>query len=396
MHAHPMGNYTRRTALAALGAGFATAGGCSLFHETWRRGEAEWEPVETAGTDGWHTVRGGRGRQGRTDPSPGLSEVAWWVELPDDEVIEPITTGDRLLLGHARWIRCYEKSTGDHLWTFEGDGDRLATDGDYVYFRRYESGGSGLARIRVDDGTLDWEVSPDADIAADLTVDEGFVYTATSEGVAAFRKTDAELAWHFRPDGYWGGFPFPGFAVGDDHVYVALNDGSDDIEAIVSDHRVFAIDPATESVDWHVDVAKRPGQLSAGAGILYVSGQSSLLGVGTEDGETRVERENFVPQTIATHGETAYFATRDGTVAIEPGADAAESVSECRGHPTVGGDSLYVVCVEGDVVVLDRETLTVQQRVALPADAHGRRGPPAVDADGAYLTTRDGRLVALT
>lgn len=390
-----MGGCTRRTALAAFGSGLATLGGCSLFHETWRRGPAEWESVESAGTDGWYAVRGGRERRGRTDSSPGLSEVAWWVELPGDEVIEPITTSDRLLFGHPRGIRCYDKSTGDRLWTFEDEGGKLATDGRYVYVRRYESSGSGLARIRADDGTLDWEVSPDADIAADMTVDERFVYTATWEGVAAFRKTDGELAWHFRPDGYWGGFPFPGFAVGTDRVFVALNDDSDETEPIVSDHRVFAVDPATESVDWHVDVARRPGQLSAGAEMVYISGQSSLLGVGTESGETLVEHENFVPDTIATHGETAYFTTRDGTVAIEPGMDAAESVMECRGHPTVGGDRLYVVCAGDDVIVLDKESLAIQQRIALPDDVYGRRGPLSVDADGGYLTTRGGYLVAL-
>lgn len=179
-------------------------------------------------------------------------------------------------------------------------------------------------------------------------------------------------------------------------MYVAHNDRSDDVEPVVSDHRVSAIDPATESVDWHVDVSGRPGQLSAGEETVYVNGGSSLLGIDAESGDTVVERDSYVPETIASTGETAYLATEDGTVAIESRTNASTTATACRGHPTVGGDELYVVCVEDDVLVLDRDILDIQRRVPLPDAVHGRRGPLAVDADGAYLTTRGGFLVALT
>jgi outer membrane protein assembly factor BamB len=381
----------------------------------------------------WLRFRGPNGSGVSADAAPPLEwaddkNVAWKIELPGPGSSCPIVVGDKVILtcwtGYGlstedpgdqanlkRVVLCYDRQTGDELWTaeaaaklpedkFEGmfaqhgyashtptsDGERV-----YVYFGRsgafaYDMEGKELWHTDCGDGfgASDW-----GSAASPIVVDDVLVCAATAESNALIgldKQTGKEL-WRYGEEGWNGCWGTP---------IVVEVDGRKEL-VYSAPEQLIALDPATGKLLWRCrgsESTSITSSLVANDGVVYFIGSrgaSMAVKAGGEGDVTEtntVWRENLqgsIPSPIYHEGRL-YGVGRGGMVSFDaangqrvyqerlnmPGAPAEPPAEEANSNdgerrrggrggrggagfrnmsyasPVIAGDHLYQIGRQGD------------------------------------------------
>jgi outer membrane protein assembly factor BamB len=333
---------SRRTALAALGAGAAVAtGGCTAERST-------------APAGAWSYPGGDVGNTNRSPDATGVvgdPSVAWTAAATDGVFTPPVVAGGVAYAGDAdRTVHAidaadgtvrWRTSVGYQVWELAVMGDTLYAAADRVYAldrrsgrRRHRWRAAG-ALHRVPDGYCrgpvgadgrlyvtsyrdeavyaldpDWgrplwraEVGP---VRQTPAFHEGTCYVATGATIYALSATDGTLRWSFD-------------RAGNEFVSPTVADAA----VFTGDRGVYALDGETGEERWHRPSLPRPsGGLAYAAGLVFCG--DTHRGVFALDAETGEERwQTNLPgsvrraPTVAAGGRepVVYATTKDGYVA---------------------------------------------------------------------------------
>jgi outer membrane protein assembly factor BamB len=358
---------TRRTFLAALGAGL----------------------VGTAGTAGASTQTGGRWPLFQFDPrntghaprreGPRDAAGAEWGYLDGDAVEStPVVTGDTVYVADAgaSEVVALDRSSGTERWRVETNStpgrmafgaDNLLVPTDKLEARSpqdgtvqwtanvpspegvtvdgefgYVAGGGGAARVALDSTNVDWRFEDLSRLEPSVAVTDDYLYLVTRPNaqVVALDPSSGGRLWLRRADGGGKGAPttdgenvyvasservtaFSGESGLPEWTYdaavgssVALADGV--VYGTTTGEDVFALDAATGDERWRRSVVPGSNPPVLVGGLLYVTGsEGTVAAVSPSDGSVVWQSTVGGPRSanVAVAGGNLFVGDEDGAVA---------------------------------------------------------------------------------
>lgn len=287
-----------------------------------------------------------------TATSEGVSGPHDWVTNAQAPFGRPVVSNGTVFAGSVdEHLYAIDATTGETVWTAEAD-DRVRApvvkDGS-VYFES----GSDLFKIDTASGetTNEWYFEDVHHVGSDR------IFVGTGEGITAFDRTDKTRLWQSDiKTGYGGNFgPMVGAGL---FVFGAVRDYVDSPDAERDkDTRVFALDIETGEKAWHLSHERFVG---ASLGLAFAVhddtiavalNDGTIFGVSATDGtvrwETRIERRgsgSSAPQPVTVDGQ--FLLASDEVIALDPNTGdqlwtAGSDLPHVNQSPSVVGDVAY-------------------------------------------------------
>jgi len=309
-----------------------------------------------AGSPGWAALAGEADTAIPSSPSTGLTlplSVLWIFSMGADpsSLLPPVVQGDLVLISHDGKLHCLELQTGAEKWKFEPDPDKQA-------------------RVST----------------APVLVGDRVVVGADNAELFALNLSDGKEVWKTKCIGAISPSP------------VVLG------EVLVAAARdaVYGIDPASGTPRWMCSLASPAswGPIADGAGLYFLGQDGSVEAVDPERGRFRWRSETLhgplaFPPTIAAgrvlvaSGSLLKAVARTGVVSWR-----VELPSSIGAQPTVVGDSMYVPCVDGTVLVLSARSAWDQRRKPIKVGS-AATSPPLVSGGLVFVGTSSALVYAV-
>lgn len=385
-----MPSYTRRRALALLGATGGLAGCLSIDSSNGGLGQV----------DGRWPMVGQTGEQTRrVATGPADPEPVWTVDLDGARAAgTPSIAGGRVYVpvdavsdrSHYRHrLYALDAGTGEERWRVPFRADLRSPPallgGRVVVSARRDLEKGRLVAVEKRYGEEAWLYDVDARVTAPPTSDGIRVYLPDWEGtVHAITVSDGSVRWARRigSDEKSRTFANP-IAIHDDTLYLGSSGGTTG---------VVAVDARSGDVRWARSTARvREGPV-VDDGLVVVRDENGLAAFDTDGAErwTVAVPDDGHGSALALDDDRVYVPTRDALRAIDRSGEAAWTY-ECEdgGPPTVVGDDV-LLAEDGTLTALNRTDGTVRWRVETDGS-----GGVIVTRDAIVMSGPGGRVTAL-
>lgn len=406
----------------------------SVEKPTFMDGDAPWEPeIGEISANNWPMARRDGHNSGfapePAGPEPPV-ELQWSTRLGRDGSIQtPVVADGQVFVATRRdgVLLALEAETGEQIWKehFGQWLSELAVANETVYvkdafFQTEDVQPNLISGHDAVTGEQKWayKLDDDEDQGITLVASSGVLYAAAEESLLALDASTGKLAWRFHP-----GEPhrrLSSVALGPETVYASAHTTRLARRENLAG-TVFALDPATETIEWSVEL-RQAGDIALAGDTLVVRDLTDLYGFDSETGEQQWrtelrphswERRGSVP-LFAITDETVYYQaesaeTEDG-VAIEAVslADGDREMHVDLGHPgaaqrtplvSIAGNYLYASTAVDNrhvVDIIDREEESHVQTIEPSHTDFGHLAGAPVIAEETLFTSggRDGVVAA--
>lgn len=302
---------------------------------------------------------------GTSSKSESIAE-RWRFETGERALSPVVADGIVYVFVGSRGVFAVDAQDGVELWRFAHHyprpGGITVTDG-----TAYIGTGDPLYAVDAATGEPQWSFTAPGGVIAPPTVEAGRIYVwSGADTVYALDRHTGRQEWTF--DTIEGGFWRPALAVTEEVVSASAPDG-----------RLYALDAASGTEQWHVELSTPGTEPTVVDDTIYLGTRELVSALDAHDGSEKwrfevsmaEEVKEALPDVLvpspALVDETVYVGGPDGTVyalAAETGEPhwQFETDSPVLTAPTVADDTVYVGCLEDYVYAISTDSGTQRWR----------------------------------